>query len=260
MAKKPKDPGPSAADVAQVEVSGERFSMWMSDFRPAAAAMVKRASAVSAGERYRVRGETAADTAGAFKELNRTTISASSQVGQKAGSGGLVASMAANARSQGEASGMGKSAVTLGARLDKETEQFRAAQIGSGIADSVQTSLSQAGRRQTQVSLQKAILNAEKQNRKVAAGAAAAGAIARKYGPGLKDKWQDKKMAKLQADAEAAGVGIPGFEEYYGSTNIGEDLVSDYFGQGLNNRFSRLEEEWLQSMQPSLPFGPTIGR
>lgn len=226
MAKKPKDPGPSAADVAQGEVQGQRWTHYMESYAPAEVALIKR-SEFSAGERNRVEGEAAADAAQAFKGLNRKTISASSQAGQKAGAGALLADLASNAEAQGEVTGSGRNAAKLGGRLQSEMEKFHVVKTGQNIVSGVTSDLSMAGRRQTQVSLQKAFLQAQKQNEKMAAAAAIGGAAAAKFGPMLKDKWDAKKMEKLQADATEAGVGIPEFSSFE-SSNIGEDLMMDY--------------------------------
>jgi hypothetical protein len=180
MAKKPKDPGPSQADIAQVQVAEASWNDYVSTFRPAEAEMVKR-SEFTAGERSRVRGEVAADTATAFKGLTQKTVSASGQAGQKIGSGSLLADLAGNASAQGEATGVGKAAATLGGRLQSEGEKFRVTQTGRNIVSNIQSDLSQAARRQTAVSLQKAQLKAAIQNQKVTAAATIAGAGARKF-------------------------------------------------------------------------------
>jgi hypothetical protein len=181
MAKKAKDPGPSQADIAQVEVASARWDHYMANYRPAELELVRR-SEFTAGEQAQVRGEVAADTAAAFSPLTRKTISAGSQAGHRAGSGSTKLDLAGNALAQGTAQGVGKAAATLGGRLESEMEQFRVTSIGQGKVSDVQTDLSRAARRSNTVSVHKAILKAEEQNQRVAAAATVAGAGVRKYG------------------------------------------------------------------------------
>jgi hypothetical protein len=212
MAKKPKDPGPSQADIAQVQVSQARWSHYVSQYRPAEAALVERAE-FTAGERNRVRGEVAADTAAAFKGLDRKTVSAGGQAGSKVGSGSALMALAGNAEAQGGAQGVGKAAATLGGKLQSEGEKFRVTQIGQGVVSGIHSDLSQAARRQTAVANQKAFLKAQQQNARIAAAATVAGAGVRKYGI-MKDAAAAEKLDAARAENEdlmGGGTGAPNF-------------------------------------------------
>lgn len=217
MASKPKDPGPSQADMAQVAVAGHQWNDYMTRFAPAEAELVKR-SEFTAGERARVRGEVAADTATAFKGLARKTVSASGQAGQNLASGATKLGLAGNALAQGEATGVGRAAAELGGRLESESEKFRVSQIGRNIVSDIQSDLSKTARRQTQASLEKAMLKAQAQNQKIAAAATIMGAGVRKYGLMQEDKpieeidTSDFPSLRVTED--------PGFQV------IGEDLFS----------------------------------
>jgi hypothetical protein len=212
MAKQPKDPGPSQADVAQVAVAEARWNDYVAMYRPAEAAMVKR-SEFSAGERNRVRGEVSGDTGAAFKGLDRKTVSAGGQAGGKISSGSTLMALAGNAEAQGGAQGIGKAAATLGGKLQSESEKFRVTQVGSGIVSGIQSDLSQAARRQTAVANQKAFLKAQQQNAKIAAAATVAGAGVRKYGI-MKDAAAAEKLNAVRAENEdlmGGGTGAPNF-------------------------------------------------
>jgi hypothetical protein len=241
MAKKPKDPGPSQADIAQVQVSQARWNHYVAQYRPAEAAMVAR-SEFTAGERNRVRGEVAADTAGAFGGLNRKTIAAGNQAGDKTGSGSALMALAGNAEAQGGAQGLGKGAATLGGKLQSESEKFRVTQVGQGVVSGIQSDLSQAARRQTAVANQKAFLKAQVQNAKIAAAATVAGAGVRKYKGHLDAQAEEKLAAAREANTDlmGGGTGAPNFaanfapQPFGGITNPMQSSHLNFLGSGTD--------------------------
>ena len=225
MAKAPKDPGPSEADRAQVEVSEATWTDYVERYRPAEAQLVKRAQ-YSAGERSRVRGEVSGDAAAAFKGLARKTVSASGQAGQKVGSGSLVAALAGNAGAQGEVTGVGKAAADLGGRLKSEGDKLGVTAIGRNVVAGVQTNLSQAAQRQTQVALQKSMLKAALQNQKIELGAAVLGAGVRK-GKGLYDKAQTAQQDQLISTGQTV-AGAPNTSAAATSQWMQDEYAANY--------------------------------
>jgi len=196
-AKSPSDPGMSAADRENVRISDWKASYYDKSFKPIEEAMIKRTE-YTAGERNRVRGNVAADTAAAFKNLSRQTVSAGGQSGAKIGSGSMLMSQAGNVSAQGAATGVGRAAADLGGRLQSENEQFVASQLGQNMSAQLQTNLAMVGQRQNQVSMQKAFLKAQEQNQRMEAAGAIAGSAAAKY--------MHVKEAKALAAEEQAGL------------------------------------------------------
>jgi hypothetical protein len=212
MAKAPKDPGPSQADIAAVEVAEHQWSDYVSRYRPAEVELIKR-SEFTAGERARVQGEASADTAAAFSGLTRGATVASAVSGAGIGSGQHKLALADISKTAGMTKGAGKVAATLGGRLSSENEKLGITAVGRGVASNVASDLSRAGRRQTQVTLQKALLKAERQNQQIAAAATIAGAGVRK-GMSMLDARAAQKLEAARSantDLMGGGTGAPNF-------------------------------------------------
>jgi len=177
------------------EVSVAQWNDYVSRFRPAEAALVKNLE-LTGGERARVKGDVAADTAAAFKGLTRSTISAGEQSGADVSSGKTKFSLAGNADARGRALGQGQAIAETGAEIDRDQKMTGVAALGRGIAADVTSDLSRGARRASRVAIAEAVSKFERNEAALNAGAAVAGAATRKYGPKLAKKLRDRKIDK----------------------------------------------------------------
>jgi len=180
MAKSPKKQGPTAQETALAEVSQQQWGDYVARFRPAEAALIKKA-AFTAGEEASVKGQVAADAAAAFKGMARNTTAAGEIAGARANSGKTKMSLAADALSEGTARGVGKAQAELGGRLDSDLQKVRIAGIGRKIATDATADMSRGARRATSLALAESAAKAERNAATIDAAATIAGASFKKY-------------------------------------------------------------------------------
>ena len=83
---KAKKVGPTAQERALSDVSLSSWNDYVERFRPAEAALIKKAE-FTAGEKAQVKGEASADTHAAFAGLSRDTVAKGGQAGADVNSG-----------------------------------------------------------------------------------------------------------------------------------------------------------------------------
>jgi hypothetical protein len=191
MAKAPKV-RETEEERALKEVSVAQWNDYVSRFRPAEAELIKRAE-LTGGEKASVRGQAATDVASAFKGLTKGTITAGEVSGADVSSGKTKFGLAANADARGRSIGLGTVAGELGAMESQDRQQAGIAAMGRGIAADVTQSMAQGARRATRVAMAEAAGKFERNQAMLNAGAAVAGAAARKWGPELMNKRMLKK-------------------------------------------------------------------
>jgi hypothetical protein len=193
MAKSPPKQQPTAEERALKEVSAAQWNDYQQRFRPAEIAMAKNAE-LTDGERAQVKGEVAADTAQAFEGLTRSTISAGEQSGADVNSGKTKLSLAANATAAGQARGVGQSIAETGAELDEQGQMLRIAGFGREVAAGATADMSRGARRATGLALAASQAKFERNQARIAAVSAVAGAATNKF----------LKVRKANKEAEAA--------------------------------------------------------
>jgi hypothetical protein len=178
--KTPKKQGATAEETALKETSIAQWNDYVGRFRPAEAALAKKAELTS-GERASVKGQASADTAAAFKGLNRETIAAGGQTGANANSGKTKLSLAGNAEAQGKARGLSGAIAETGAEIDSDQQKVGITALGRNIAANATADLARGARRATNVALASAAARHQKNEAAILGVASVAGAAARKF-------------------------------------------------------------------------------
>jgi len=194
MAKAPSKEQPTASERALAAVSQSQWTDYVERFRPAEAAMIKKAQ-LTEGERAQVKGEVAADTAAAFKGLSRDTVAKGAQSGANVSSGKTKLSLAGDAIAQGEVRGVGQAVAETGAEIDAEQQKLRIVGHGRQVATDVTSNLSRGAQRATSLALAASQARFQRNLDTVDAVASVAGAATRKLN-------KPKKFLS-QADADA---------------------------------------------------------
>jgi len=150
--KSPSKPEPTEEEKALEKVSVDTWNDYITRYRPAEAALAKKAE-FTAGERAQVTGEVSADTAAAFKGLHRSTVSSSAVAGADVSSGKTKFSLAADATAQGKARGLGQGAAITGGELDSTQQNLKLTAFGRGLASDVVSNMSRGAQRATTLAL-----------------------------------------------------------------------------------------------------------
>ena len=180
MAKKPKKQGPTASETALADVSQQQWADYVERFRPAEAALIRKAQ-FTAGEKAQVKGEVAADTAAAFSGLTRDTIAKGGAAGAKVGSGKTKLALAADTRAAGTAKGVGQGLAVVGGEVDSQMKKLGIAATGRGIARETTANLSRGAQRATSLALAASQAKFERNQALVEGVSTVAGAAVRKY-------------------------------------------------------------------------------
>ena len=202
--KSPKKQGPTAEETALNQVSTSQWNDYVTRFRPAEAALAKKAE-LTAGERAQVKGEASADTAAAFSGLTRDTIASGGQAGANVNSGKTKLGLAADALSAGETRGLAAAGAETGAELDSSEQLLKIAGFGRGIATDATANLSRGAHRATSLALAASQAKFERNQNTVNALASVAGAVTRKYGDPFGDKKRERN-ASIDAEFDASGI------------------------------------------------------
>ena len=177
--KAPPKVGPTAQERALSDVSQAQWNDYVARFRPAEAALIKKAE-FTAGEKAQVKGEASADAQAAFAGLARDTVAKGKQAGGDVNSGRTKLSLAADAESAGAASGLAQGAAVTGGELDAEGQKLKIAGIGRKVASDVTANLSRGAQRATALAIADSQAKAERNAALVEAAAGIAGAATRK--------------------------------------------------------------------------------
>jgi len=189
----PAKVGPTASERALADVSSQQWNDYVARFRPAEAALIKKAE-FTAGEKAQVKGEASADTAASFAGLARDTISKGKQAGGDANSGRTKFSLAADAESAGTAKGLAQGAAVTGGELDSEGQKLKIAGFGRKVATDVTANLSRGAQRATALAIADSQAKYERNAAMAEAVAGIAGAATRKL-------TMKKPLSKADADA-----------------------------------------------------------
>ena len=209
--KSPEKQGPTAQETATADVSSQTWADYVERYRPAEAALIRKAE-FTAGEKAQVKGEVAADTAAAFKGASRSSISANEQAGASAASGKSKLALAADAIAQGTAAGVGKGMAVAGGNVDQDQMNLKIAGFGRGVAQDATANMSRGAQRATRLALAASQARFEKNQATVNAVAGVAGAAAAKF----KSNY-DKKKSANEFDAEfGSGYDMPEVEFGFG--------------------------------------------
>lgn len=180
MSKAPSKQPPTAQERALADVADSTWNDYIARFRPAEAALIKKAE-FTAGEKAQVQGEASADAASAFKGLSRDTVAKAGQAGANVGSGKTKFGLAADAEAAGGAVGLGKAAAVTGGELDSEQQKLRIAGFGRKVAAGTMANLSRGAQRATSLALAASQAKFDRNNAIVEGISAVAGAATRKY-------------------------------------------------------------------------------
>ena len=187
--KTPDKPKATQEEKTLDAVSGAQWSDYVARFRPAEAALIKKAE-LTQGEINRVQGEASADTASAFKGLTRDTIARGEQTGANVNSGKTKLGLAADASAAGEARGVGQAIAKTGAVIDSEQQKLAITAHGRNIATDTTADISAGARTATRLSLAASEARFQKNQATLDAVSSVAGAATRK-GQLLYDKYTD---------------------------------------------------------------------
>ncbi len=188
-----KTVGPTASERALADVSSQQWDDYVQRFRPAEAALIKKAK-FTAGEKAQVKGEASADTAASFAGLARDTVSKGKQAGGDANSGRTKFSLAADAEAAGSVSGLAQGAAVTGGELDAEGQNLKIAGFGRKVATDVTANLSRGAQRATALAIADSQAKFERNAALLDTVASVAGAATRKL---------TMKKPLSQADADA---------------------------------------------------------
>lgn len=177
--KAPKKQGPTAEETALKDVSIASWNDYVTRFRPAEAALAKKAELTS-GERASVKGQASADTAAAFKGLNRETVASGLQSGANVSSGKTKLGLAGNAEAAGAARGISASLAETGAEIDSDEQRLGIVALGRGIAHEATANLSRGAQRATNVALASRAARSSRNEAATLGLATVAGAAVRK--------------------------------------------------------------------------------
>lgn len=225
--KSPKKPKATAEEKELERVSVAQWNDYAARYRPAEAELIRRAE-LTEGEKARVTGEAAADTAGAFKGLTRSTVASNLATGADASSGRNKFALAADAQGFGEARGLGAGAALTGARIDSDVQKVGIAGLGRQIATGATADLSRGARRATNLALAAADAKHQRNLNRLSAAATIAGAGFHR----AKSAFDARKTAADEARIiDELGIDISDPFAVAGSRNLGEDafrrLTSD---------------------------------
>jgi hypothetical protein len=182
----PKDPGPTQQEQALASVSSHERNDYVTRFRPAEKALAKKAE-FTEGERAQVKGAVAADTAAAFKGLDRSTIASGGIAGADVSSGKTKLSLAGDATAAGHAKGVGQSIAETGGKVDSEQQRLKIAGFGRGVAAGVTANLQQGAVRATRLALASSEAKFQSNAQNALVAASVAGAATAKFGSNLFD-------------------------------------------------------------------------
>lgn len=185
--KSPSKQGPSAEERQLSAQSAATWNDYVARFRPAEAALAKKAE-FTAGESAQVQGEASADTAAAFKGLSRNTVATGGISGADVNSGKTKLNLAGDALAEGKTRGAATNAAEIGGRLDSEMQGMGIVATGRGQANMAMSNLSQGAQRATQLALAESQAKFERNQAAVNSIAAVAGAATRKFGDPFGDK------------------------------------------------------------------------
>jgi len=176
---KPKKTGPTAQERALADTSRSQWADYVERFRPAEAALIKKAE-FTAGEKAQVKGEASADTHAAFAGLARDTVAKGGQAGADVNSGKTKFTLAADAAAAGAASGLAQGAAVTGGQLDSEGQKLKIAGFGRKVATDVTANLSRGAQRATRLAIADSQAKFERNQALLDTGATIAGAATRK--------------------------------------------------------------------------------
>lgn len=196
--KAPPKEKATAGELALKDVSRQKEADYQSRFRPAERALIKDAE-LTKGERAQVKGEASADTAAAFKGMDRSTISAGAQAGAQGSSGKTKLSLAADAATAGQVGGIGQAMAEAGAEVDSQGRQIQAVGFGRDVSQRVTANLNREGVRATNLALAASEARMMKNTARLDAAASVAGAATRKY---QLSKSDDKTSSLSAASAD----------------------------------------------------------
>jgi hypothetical protein len=208
-----KTQGPTEQEKALGEVSKYQWDDYVERFRPAEAALIKKAR-LTGGERAAAKGLASADTAAAFKGAARGSVAAGALTGAKVGSGRTKMSLAADATAAGAARGVAAAGATTNAELSSENQMLKIAGMGRGIAHNATMNMARDASRASQVSLAEAAARQQKKEAMINLAATVGGAAYRKH--------QSVKAANKQADLHRSRYEVP----YDAAARLGMDPVS----------------------------------
>jgi len=224
--KSPKKPKPTAEERELERVSVATWNDYTARFRPAEAALAKKAQLTS-GERARVTGEVSADVGAAFKGLTRSTVSSGEQAGADVSSGKTKLSLAADADAAGQAQGLGQATAITGAEIDEDQQGVRIASLGRGLASDATADLSRGARRATSLALAKSQARFETNQALVTGVASVAGAATKRFMLNSEKKKEEAADKKRLSDAGLDDFSF-GFETDLGLQTIRNQTVSPF--------------------------------
>ena len=177
---KPKKVGPTQQERALADVSGQQWADYVERFRPAEAALIRKAE-FTAGEKAQVKGEVAGDTAAAFAGLARDTVAKGGAAGANVNYGKTKLSLAANANAAGTAKGVGQALAVAGGEVDSSMQKLGITAMGRGIAHEATANLSRGAQRATSLAIAASQAKFERNQALVEGVATIAGAATKKY-------------------------------------------------------------------------------
>jgi hypothetical protein len=178
--KKPKMQKATAQEKALTKMGIDTWNGYVSDFMPAEAEMARRAE-FTASEKAAAKGMASADTAAAFKGLNRDTIKTQSMVGADESSGRTKFAIAGNAEAEGKAKGLSAAAASVTGEIQSDYDQLGVMATGRDVAFSSMADMAAGARRATGLALAASQAKFAKNEALVNAAGVVAGAGVRRY-------------------------------------------------------------------------------
>ncbi len=197
MQAPPDKPQATEQEKALADVSAAQWTDYVERFRPAEAALIRKAE-LTKGERAQVKGEVAADTATAFAGLSRSTVATGQQAGANVSSGKTKLGLAGDAEAAGVARGVGQAAAETGAEVDAEQQKLRIAGFGRKVATDVTANLSRGAQRATSLALAASEARFQRNQGLIDGVSAVAGAATRKFGGDIFDRELNEVELKVR--------------------------------------------------------------